>query len=240
MESGKSLKICVINIPVSCLFNQTTLYITNIMAGFIPTLANISYADLICDLGETAEETIRWCQQHGLIAVRKDWVDCGREMMMVNRDGKDGKVWQCGRPCRNRVSIRHGTFLYKSNLTSEKIVRFNYLWAHELLSVKTAKREFNMSNSTIVDWKSFLRDICTEHFIDNPAQLGGPGMTVEIDESVFTQRKYNRGRMVSEQWVFGGIDTTTKKCFLVPVDRRCCYLVAHCATIYFAWYHHCV
>ena len=37
-----------------------------------------------------------------------------------------------------------------------------------------------MSNSTIVDWKSFLRDICAEHFIDNPVQLGGPGMTVEI------------------------------------------------------------
>ena len=62
-----------------------------------------------------------------------------------------------------------------------------------------------MSNSTIVDWKSFLRDICAEHFIDNPVQLGGPGMTVEIDESVFTRRKYNRGRMVREQWVFGQI-----------------------------------
>ena len=150
------------------------------MDGFIPTLANISYADLIRDLGETAEETIRWCQQHGLIAVRKNCVECGREMTMVNRDGKDGKVWQCGRPCRKRVSIRHGTFFDKSNLTLEKIVRFIYLWAHALLSVKTAKREFNMSNSTIVDWKSFLQDICAEHFIDNPVQLGGSGMTVEI------------------------------------------------------------
>ena len=94
------------------------------------------------------------------------------------------------------------------------------LMAHELLSVKMANREFNMSNSTIVDWKSFLRDICAEHFIDNPVQLGGLGMTVEINESIFTRRKYNRGRMVREQWVFGGIDTTTKKCFLVPVERR--------------------
>ena len=38
--------------------------------------------------------------------------------------------------------------------------------------------------------------------------------------SVFTQHKYNRGRVIREQWVFGGIDITTKKCFLVPVERR--------------------
>ena len=60
---------------------------------------------------------------------------------------------------------------------------------------KTAKREFKMSNSTIVDWKQFLRDICAKHFMEKPVQLGGLGITVEIDESVFTRRKYNRGRM---------------------------------------------
>ena len=34
------------------------------------------------------------------------------------------------------------------------------------------------------------------------------------------RRKYNRGRMIREQWVFGGIDTQTKAGFMVPVDRR--------------------
>ena len=120
---------------------------------------------------------------------------------------------------QKKTSIRHGTFFEKSNLTLETIVRFIYLWAHEVLSVKTARREFKMSNGAIVDWKSFLRDICAEHFIDNPVQLGGPGMTVEIDKGVFTRCKYNRRRMVREQWVFGGIDIT-RKCFLVPVERR--------------------
>ena len=67
------------------------------MAGFIHSLANLSYAELIRELGDAAEETIRCCQQHGLVAVQKDCVDCSRKMMIVNRDGKDAKVWHCGR-----------------------------------------------------------------------------------------------------------------------------------------------
>ena len=68
-----------------------------------------------------------------------------------------------------------------------------------------------MDTHAFVNWKSFLCDICTEHFIEHLLHIGGPGITVEMDERVFT--------MVMEQWVFGGIDTTSKQGFLVPVDN---------------------
>ena len=41
-------------------------------------------------------------------------------------------------------------------------------------------------------------------FIDHPSQLGGPGKVVEIDESKFGKRKYNRGKYQDGHWVFGG------------------------------------
>ncbi|CAF1252481.1 unnamed protein product, partial [Rotaria sordida] len=40
-------------------------------------------------------------------------------------------------------------------------------------------------------------------------------------ENCFGKRKYNRDRLItSQQWVFGGIDLTTRKCILVLVDQR--------------------
>ena len=44
--------------------------------------------------------------------------------------------------------------------------------------------------------------------------IGGLGMHVEIDESMFVRRKGNIWRKVKEQWVFGGICRETGSCFL--------------------------
>ena len=53
-------------------------------------------------------------------------------------------------------------------------------------------------------------------------QIDGPGMTIEIDidESTFGKMKFNRGRCIEGQWVFGGICRQTKACFHVPVGQR--------------------
>lgn len=45
-------------------------------------------------------------------------------------------------------------------------------------------------------------------------------MIVEIDESKFGKRKYNRGHHVEGQWIFGGVERTSGNFFLVPVDKR--------------------
>ena len=51
-----------------------------------------------------------------------------------------------------------------------------------------------------------MHDLCVEYFIRHPGVINH---VVEIDESAWTKRKYNRGRRVSTQWVFGGIDRDT-------------------------------
>lgn len=50
--------------------------------------------------------------------------------------------------------------------------------------------------------------------------IGGIGKVVEIDESKFGKRKYNKGHRVQGQWIFGGIERDTGKSFLIPVEKR--------------------
>ena len=43
---------------------------------------------------------------------------------------------------------------------------------------------------------------------------------MQIDESKFGKGKSHRGHHVEGQWIFGGIEQDSRKCFLVAVERR--------------------
>ena len=73
-----------------------------------------------------------------------------------------------------------------------------------------------LSTHTSVDWRSFCSEI-TEYAFDNQEAISGPGVIVEIDESHFGKRKFNRGRPLSDIWVFGGIERDSKRSFIVPL-----------------------
>ena len=59
------------------------------------------------------------------------------------------------------------------------------------------------SENSIVDLNQNCRDTAVSHFINNPVQIRGLDHIVEIDQSLFSRRKYNIGRTVPEQRIFG-------------------------------------
>ncbi|GFR10848.1 putative transposase-like protein [Trichonephila clavata] len=81
-------------------------------------------------------------------------------------------------------------------------------------------KELGILSQAVADWRNYASDVLIDYIVVNTEKLGGEGKTVEVDESKIGKRKYNRGHFVEGQWVFGGVERETGRCFLVAVHDR--------------------
>ena len=116
---------------------------------------------------------------------------------------EDQRIWRCRkssvipktkkrRYCDFSVSDSKGTFLDHSYIAPWKVLLFinhflSHLWDH-----RTVLSCLNISSKTSVDWRSFCSEVCYNWFL-NQEQIDGEGVEVEIDETQFVRRKYERG-----------------------------------------------
>ncbi|XP_074655648.1 uncharacterized protein LOC141909161 [Tubulanus polymorphus] len=189
----------------------------------------ITYKELIGTIMNTRRGTIDWFMDRNLIAASRQCPVCNDEMKLSldisNKSASEGWRWSC----RKRVdsvlhqrfkSVRADSWFSKSNLTIAEILEITY-WLSRGVQQTVIQTEMGLSSKTIVDWASFFREVCELVVFYNCKAIGGPGKVVVIDESKFGKRKFNRGRCVDGQWVFGGIERgNNKNVFMVSVDKR--------------------
>ncbi|GFY27694.1 uncharacterized protein TNCV_241621 [Trichonephila clavipes] len=77
-----------------------------------------------------------------------------------------------------------------------------------------AVKDVRVNINTMVDWYMFCREVCMVAVLNESEPLGSEGKIVEIDESLFVKMKYGKGTPVNDQWVFGGVERNSNKCFL--------------------------
>ncbi|KAL9976846.1 hypothetical protein ACROYT_G014182 [Oculina patagonica] len=98
----------------------------------------------------------------------------------------------------------------------EEVVKFTYWWT-EGLTQEQIKKQLHINPNTAVDWDMFCRETCEVTIQQRSEKIGGEGKVVQIDESKVGKRKYHR---VDGQWVFGGIEEDSRRCFIVAVEDR--------------------
>ena len=148
--------------------------------------ATETFASLVLKLHEPVA-AVEWLIDHKLLQAVQLCRKCEQPMRLRKnvKGTKDRCKWVCtGRMCKNaEVSVRAGSFFEGSRLTIN-------------VSVAEVVKQLQLSKITVID---HFRNIRLLLFDDvamlAPSKIGGPGKTVEIDETKITSRKYNRGRL---------------------------------------------
>ena len=112
------------------------------------------------------------------------------------------------------------TFFKHSKLKTNSVLKLSYYW---LVGVKTVDliKITGHSSQTTDKYCHYFRKIVADSLDFEDIIIGGENIIVEIDESKFGKRKYNRGHDVFGAWVLCGVERTPdRKFFLVEVPDR--------------------
>lgn len=168
----------------------------------------------------TEQATVNYLMNNNLFYTEHNCSECGTQ---TKRYGNPDRFVCNKRGCTkrgSRISVRIGTFFYKSHMSCLEILNLAHLWLCEV-HVKSCILLTGHSSTTVCAYYAHFRQLVTSSLSEEDQVIGGEGVIVEIDETKLGKRKYNRGHRVDGVWVLVGIERNSGgKIFLVPVPNR--------------------
>ena len=145
----------------------------------------------LLDLGPIAfgptDDLIAWFRAKRLLARSQDCSNCNVPMRQGTRkDVTDGLVWRCPQ-CKTTKSVREGSFFTKSRLTLQKWLLLIHFWVKQYPVTDVAVDVEIDKNVGCAVYK-WLREVCSTKLLQSPIILGGPGVVVQVDESLFRHK----------------------------------------------------
>nr|VZI28816.1 unnamed protein product [Spirometra erinaceieuropaei] len=106
-----------------------------------------------------------------------------------------------------------------SKLSLQTLLRKCYKFV-EGVRAKRCAASVGVSRNTAMEWYTICRGACSHALRSAVTQIGGPGVEVQIDETLISRRKYHKGRPRRQLWVVGMYDTGRRKALLDQVNNR--------------------
>ena len=181
---------------------------------------------------------VKFLQENLILPTTQTCDPCNQIITKLSNEGS--KVFfRCGK-CKSKISIRKGTVLYNSKLSLRRFILLVYSFTQHNWTYKQVENEVcitsdedesedavRISPNTINNFTKYFREIISDDMIEknqSDNKIGGIGMTVELDESLFGKRKYHRGTIEGRRfaWVLGGVCRETKEIFIeiCPDNKR--------------------
>lgn len=131
-----------------------------------------------------------------------------------------GYAFRC-RVCSNRTSLLTGTVFENSKISISQALQLAMQFISGA-SASTASGYLKINKNSTTRWYNIFRQVCQSMLTaqQQQQQLGGRGHIVQVDETLMIKRKYHRGRLVREIWVFGMYDVDAKRGIAERVHRR--------------------
>ena len=170
-----------------------------------------------------SSSAIEFFRVHGVLPQAVDCPWCKQPCLLK----EDKNIWYCPQHtktskskkrkiCNFTVSDFKGTFLANALIEPWKVLLFISHWLDKKWDHDAVIQSLNLSSSTSVNWRIYCSKV-TEFWLMNQESIGGEGIVVEIDKLLFV-KKNNEENHESEIWVFGGMETKSKKKFLIPYE----------------------
>jgi transposase len=169
---------------------------------------------------KSKDDAILWCREKNLLQREMICPECSASMKEKPHKCEDGRIWNCSRMVQSirhyrSLSIRHNSFFSNTRLSIRSSLLLIYEWSINT-SVDQAAHELMVSKDTIIDFYKRLRRMAAANIEQRTSsQIGGPNEIIEIDECQLGRRKYHRGRIPIEIWVFGALVRNSRPLALI-------------------------
>lgn len=169
---------------------------------------------------KTEKDALDFLLSDGVIKNDRECIKCGKSMVLRKR--KETYEFRCrlskNKDCSTQ-GIRCGSWFDRTRIPLKDCVLIVVLWIQKYSS-KQIRNEIKLNPGTVVDFRNYLRNACTEIVTSYP-MIGGSDKTVQIDECAIHTRKYGRGEADREiTWILGAIEMNSRKCFVKIIPNR--------------------
>ncbi|KCZ80666.1 hypothetical protein H312_01922 [Anncaliia algerae PRA339] len=122
--------------------------------------------------------------------------------------------------CKRKESILSNTIIsYRKKTLKFYFTVFKLMF--QSIKLKDICTLLNCSYKSIKSISRKINNNVKEKYYDLIKPIGGPNLIVEIDESKFGKRKYNKGHRVEGVWVLGLVERSEKrKIIYIPLADR--------------------